>query len=374
MPFAARRPGAVVLAGAIRVGRAIVAARQGRGFGTGFGAWRRSARATAAGCTGAGDHAADDATFHFGFAVAAGVHAEIREGHVDDGHQETGYGEHHGVDQLPGAPGQVQFGDDHPGLDAAVIARVPGADGEVQLLEHGAVEVRRVPAALDVREYARVRVRPGDRLRLDGLVPAHQQRPPVPGVQFLGPVPVHRVVDKYLHALVYLARAALPARRPAVRLRTVGRALAQLRVRGHARDRLLVELHEYRGDGRLNEERHQEQEHEQRHDAQQYEERCQIEQHLLPELFAPLPLRLFFLLIIYAGHLVRLLVIHQLILTLVRTFVEPASGLSRSRERDYGEQTNVECSPSFISRDDVFALTLLISIYKNIEHTFHGNE
>lgn len=37
MPFAARRPGAVVLAGAIGVGRAIVAARQRRGFGTGFG-------------------------------------------------------------------------------------------------------------------------------------------------------------------------------------------------------------------------------------------------------------------------------------------------------------------------------------------------
>lgn len=58
----------------------------------------------------------------------------------------------------------------------------------------------------------------------------------------------------------------------------------------------------------------------------------------------------------------------------MRTFVEPASGFSRSRERDYGEQTNVERLPSFISRDDVFSLTLLISIYKNIEHTFHGIE
>jgi len=137
------------------------------------------------------------------------------------------------------------------------------------------------------------------------------------GVQVARSVPVHGVIDEYLRALVYLSGAALPARRPAARQRAVGRALTELWVRGHARGRRLVELHQYGRDGRLDEKRHQEQEHEQADDAQQYEERGQVEQHPLPELLQPFPLRLFTLLLfqlLLDRRRCRPVVIHQLIM------------------------------------------------------------
>jgi len=145
-------------------------AGQRRRLGTSFGTRRRTAYGAYAAATAApADHATNDATLDPRLLVVAGVHEKVRQRHVNDRHDETRDGEHHGENELPSALGQVQFGDDDPRFHPTVIARVRGPDDEVPFLEHAAVQMRRVPATLDVGEDARVRVRPsGIRfLRLD---------------------------------------------------------------------------------------------------------------------------------------------------------------------------------------------------------------
>lgn len=87
------------------------------------------------------------------------------------------------------------------------------------------------------------------------------------------------VVNSDLSTVVYFLGAALFARSPrAVLLAHVGHHLG-----GDALDRLLAELHEDGGEGRLDDERDEEEESEQAEDGQQNEEGRRIEEKLFGE-------------------------------------------------------------------------------------------
>lgn len=231
------------------------------------------------------------------------VDNEVGERQVDDGHYEGRYGDGHGVHQVHINLVHVQVADDQPRVHLAVVAGEIGSGPVVLLDEHAAVEHGRVAAALHVRVELGAEVKPArgvarqPRARLglllqlsrdvvievvvvadgprDALGPAlllHYR------LLHLGGTP-ELVIDADLCAVVHLFGAAFAAGAP----RAVGSAFLPLGVHGLAQRGLGVELHENRGKGRVDDERHEEQEGEQAESSQEDEECRGIEEELLHE-------------------------------------------------------------------------------------------